>query len=122
MGEKYMKLKFLYLAITAFLIVGCSNNQEVGNITDTDSYENVREVAWAFIEEKGWNDNAEKDWKSAEVKKMIANNSYELLDKTYEGKEILIVSFEDKENVVVGTPLILIDPNLNEVIGYMPGE
>ncbi|WP_438298156.1 hypothetical protein [Sporosarcina sp. FA15] len=117
-----MKLKFLYLAITAFLIVGCSNNQEVGNITDTDSYENVREVAWAFIEEKGWNDNAEKDWESAEVKKMIANNSYELLDKTYEGKEILIVSFEDKENVVVGTPLILIEPNLNEVIGYMPGE
>ena len=56
------------------------------------------------------------------MKKMIANNSYELLDKTYEGKEILIVSFEDKENVVVGTPLILIDPNLNEVIGYMPGE
>ncbi len=120
-----MKLKFLYLAITAFLIlllVGCSNNQYVRNITDTDSYEKVREVAWDFIEEKEWNASAKEGWKSAEVKKIIADHRYEWLDKTYEGKEVLTVSFEDKENVVVGTPLILVDPNLNEVIGYMAGE
>ena len=120
-----MKLKILYLAITAFLIlllVGCSNNQDVGNINDTDSNEKVREVAWAFIEEKGWNDTAKEDWQNAKVQQIIADNSYELLDKTYEGKEILTDSFEDKENVVVGTPLILVDPNLNEVIGYMAGE
>lgn len=120
-----MKLKFLFIAKTIFLIllvVGCSNNQDEGNITDTDSYENVRKIAWEFIEEKGWNDTAKDGWKSAKVKKMIADNSYELLDKTYEGKEILTVSFEDKENVVVGTPLILVDPDINEVIGYMAGE
>ena len=120
-----MKMKFLNLAITAFLIllvVGCSNNQDVGNITDTDSYEKVREVAWEFIAEKGWNDTAKDGWQSAKVKKEIADNRYELLDKTYEGKEILSVSFEDKENVVVGTPIILVDPDTNEVIGYMAGE
>ena len=112
-----MKLKFSYLALTAFLIVGCSNNQDVGNITETDSYENVREVAWEFIEEKGWNDNAKEGWQSAKVEKIIADNSYELLDKTYEGKEILSVSFEDKGYVVAGTPVILVDPDLNKVIG-----
>ena len=120
-----MKSKFLYLAITAFLLsllVGCSNNQDVGTITDTDRYEKVREVAWGFIEEKGWNDTAKEDWKSAEVKKIIADNSYKWLDKTYEGKEVLTVTFKDKEYVVAGTPLLLVDPNLNEVIGYMPGE
>ncbi len=120
-----MKLKLLYLAIRAFLIlllVGCSNNQDVRNITDTDSYEKVREVAWEFIEEKGWNDTAKEGWQSAKVKKVIADNSYEWLNKTYEGKELLTVSFEDKEYVVVGTPLILVDPNLNKVIGYMAGE
>jgi hypothetical protein len=120
-----MKLKFLYLAITGFLIlllVGCSNNQDVGNITNTDSYEKVREVAWEFIEVKGWNDTAKEDWKSAKVKKIIADNSYELSDKTYEGKEILSVLFEDKENVVAGTPVILVDPDLNKVIGYIAGE
>ena len=117
-----MKLKFLYLAIAVFLLVGCSNSQDVKNSTDTDSYEKVREVAWEFIEEKGWNGTAKEGWQSAKVKKVIADSSYELLDKTYEGKEIVIVSFEDKENVVAGTPLILVDPTRNEVIGYMAGE
>ena len=121
-GETCMKLKLLYLAITILLLVGCSNNQDVGNITDTDSYEKVREVAWEFIEEKGWNDTAKEDWKSAKVKKIIADNSYELLDKTYEGREVLTVSFEDKKNVVAGTPVILVDPDLNKVIGYIAGE
>ena len=75
-GEKYMKLKFLYLAITAFLIlllVSCSNNQDVGNMDDTDRYEKVREVAWEFIEEKGWNDTAKEGWQNAKVKKIIAD-------------------------------------------------
>ena len=53
---------------------------------------------------------------------MTADDSYELLDETYEGKEVLSVSFEDKKNVVVGTPLILVAPDTNEVIGYMLGE
>ena len=104
------------------LVVGCSNNQHVGDITDIDSNENVRQIAWEFIAEKGWNDTAKDSWQSAKVKKEIADNRYELLDKTYGGKEILSVSFEDKENVVVGTPMILVDPDTNEVIGYMIGE
>ncbi|NYF26133.1 hypothetical protein [Sporosarcina sp. JAI121] len=120
-----MKLKFLYLAITAFLImlvVGCSTNQHVGDLANTDSYEKVGKIAWEFIAEKGWNDTAKDGWQSAIVKKEIADNRYELLDKTYEGKEILSVSFEDKENVLVGTPIILVDPGTNEVVGYMAGE
>lgn len=118
-----MKLK--YLAITVcfmFLIIGCSNNQVVGNATDSDDYGKVREVAWKFIQAKGWSATAKEDWQSAKVNKTIADNSYELLDKTYEGKEILTVSFEDKEDVVIGTPLILVDSETNEVIGYMKGE
>jgi hypothetical protein len=77
---------------------------------------------YAFIEEKGWNDTAKGDWKSAKVKKIIADTRYELLDNTYEGKEVLTVSFVDKENVVFDTPFILVDPNLNDGIGYMAGE
>lgn len=119
-----MKLRFLYLTLTVLsilLICGCSTKQDEGNSKGTDNYE-IRKVAWDFIEEKGWGGRAIEDWKSAEVKKTIASNSYELLDKTYEGKEVLMVSFEDQENVVVGPPLILVDPETNEVIGYMPGE
>jgi len=120
-----MKLKFLYLSMTLFsllLIVGCSSKQDEGNTNAKDNYEKIREVAWDFLEEKGWDDRAIEEGKSAEVKKTKADKSYVLLDKTYEGKEVLKVSFEDKGNVVVGPPLILVDPNTNEVIGYMPGE
>ncbi|WP_177184523.1 hypothetical protein [Psychrobacillus sp. OK032] len=56
------------------------------------------------------------------MKEERADNSYDLLDKTYDGKELLTVSFEDKDSVVIGTPLILVDPDSNEVIGYMLSE
>ncbi|WP_342543611.1 hypothetical protein MHH33_08845 [Paenisporosarcina sp. FSL H8-0542] len=120
-----MKLRFFSLTLTVLsilLICGCSTKQDEVNSKGTDSYERIRKVAWDFIEEKGWGGSAIADWKSADVKKTIADNSYELLDKTYEGKEVLRVSFIDQEDVVVGPPLILVDPETNEVIGYMPGE
>ena len=87
-------MKLLYLILTVFsilLIAGCTNKSEIENTNDKERFEQVREVAWAFVEEKGWNETAEENWQNAKVKKEIANNSYELLDKTYEGKEVLSV-------------------------------
>ena len=115
-----MRKLVLFLVITVFstlMLVGCSINQG-----ETDSYNEVREIAWNFVKEKGWNGTANENWHRAEVKKVVVDNNYELLDKTYEGKEVFSVSFEDKENSVVGTPLILIEPNTSKVIGYMPSE
>jgi uncharacterized lipoprotein NlpE involved in copper resistance len=118
--------KLILIAMIAvfstLLLVGCSNqkNEEVKKVTDNDS--EAREAAWNFIQEKRWNNNAKGNWQSANVINVIANNNYELLDKTFEGKEVLSVSFEDKENRVIGTPLILIDKDSNKVIGYMPSE
>ena len=86
------------------------------------NYLNIREIAWNFLKEQGWNESAEEEWKSATVTKIIVNGDYELLDKSYDGKEVLSVSFKDKENVVEGTPIILVDANRDKVIGYMPGE
>ncbi len=120
-----MRKVVLYLVITVFstlLLVGCSENQNAESQSEADGYNVVREVAWNFIKEKGWNDTAKDNWQSAEVKKVVVDNNYELLDKTYDGKEVLSVSFEDKDNSVVGTPLILIEPDTNKVIGYMPSE
>lgn len=118
-----MRIVYLALALfTIFLVVGCSNNQDNVNSTNEDSYDYARESAWNFVKEKGWDDAAKENGQSVNITKTIADNNYELLDNTYEGKEVLLVSFEDKENVVVGTPPILIDTNTNKVIGYMPGE
>ena len=120
-----MRKVALYLVITvfsAFLLVGCSENLNEENQVGTDGYNEVRETAWDFVKEKGWNNNANGNWQRAEVIKVLVDNKFELLDKNYEGMEVLSVSFEDKENIVVATPIILIDPDTNKVIGYMRSE
>lgn len=82
----------------------------------------AREVAWEFLKEEGWDHTATGDWKSAVVENTIADESYELLDQSYVGKLVLSVSFEDQQNVVVGTPEVLLDFDTHEVIGYIAGE
>ena len=122
---KNLRKVVLYLVITVFsalLLVGCSENQNTENQRETDGYYEVREAAWNFVKEKGWNNTANENWQSAEVIKVIVDNNFELLDKNYEGMEVLSVSFEDKVNSVVATPLILIEPDTNKVIGYMLSE
>lgn len=117
-----MKLKILYLIISMLsllLVVGCSKDNSLGNTLDNENYDSVREGVWDFIVEQGWSPNYSKEnWKSATVKKAIADDSNTTLDETYYGKEIFIVSLRD----AIASPLIFVDPKNNEVIGYMPGE
>ena len=115
-----MKLKPLITICLFCLIAGCSTTETVNDTSG--SYELAREAAWEFVQEKGWSDSAKGNWQNAKVEIIIADESYELLDVSYEGKEVTSVSFQDKENVVVGTPLILVDFDNNKVIGYMPSE
>lgn len=116
-----MKLNLLFVTLIVFsilVIVGCSNKQDIEDINDADNFRDVKAVAWEFI----GGSTAKEDWENEKVKKIVADNSFELLNKTYQDKEVLSVSFEDKEYVVIGTPIILVDPNTKEVIGYMPSE
>ncbi|MFC6037954.1 hypothetical protein ACFPYN_00675 [Paenisporosarcina macmurdoensis] len=105
-----------------FLIVGCSATEVAVNDSSEDSYELVKEAAWEFVEVKGWNQSAKGNWRDAKVEIIITDQRYELLNTQYEGKEVASVSFQDKDNVVVGTPLILVDLESHEVVGYMPSE
>jgi hypothetical protein len=118
-GKPNMKLKLIYLIITIMsllLIFGCSSDKSNGNPTDTENYKMVREVVWKYVEKQGWS-NSKEDWDSATVKKTIADDRYKTLDKTYIGKEIFVITLED----AIATPLIFVNPENNEVIGYMPG-
>jgi len=89
---------------------------------EINKYDNARKAAWEYLKEKGWNDTAKGEWESAIVKQTIADEKYELVDKRYVGEIVLSVAFEDQDNVVVGTPLVLVDIDTLEVIGYLPGE
>ena len=100
-------------------VTGCNEvERDTGN---EQSYDDVRKIAWDYLNEQGWNENT-KDWQSAVVTKTVVNDDFELIDTNFEGTEAWSVSFVDKDNVVVGTPIILVDPKSNKVIGYMPGE
>jgi putative lipoic acid-binding regulatory protein len=120
-----MMLKLLLLSISIcliFLITGCTTTEDAVNDSSEDRYELVKEAAWEFVEEKGWSQSAKGNWQNAKVEIIITDQSYELFDTQYEGKEVASVSFQDKDNVVVGTPLILVDLDSHEVVGYMPSE
>lgn len=59
-----------------------------------------------------------KGWKNAQVEKRMVDSSFQMLDKTYRGKEIFPVPLEN----ALAAALIIVDPETNEVIGYIPGE
>ena len=117
-----MKLKLLVLTILLCLIAGCSTTEDTVKDTNEDGYELVRKAAWEFIQEKGWSESAKGNWQNAKEELLITDEKHEMLTTQYEGKEVAAVSFQDKENVVIDTPLILVDVDTNEVVGYMPSE
>lgn len=119
-----MRKTFLHLALgslLAIVLAGCGHSEE--DQGETDTYTEAREAAWNYLDEKGWNDTAQEDWQSAEVKTVkVGGDNYELLDSSYEGEEVLAVIFEEKEAVMLAPPSVLVDSDTNEVIGYMPSE
>ncbi|HWL23772.1 MAG TPA: hypothetical protein VNR38_08485 [Ureibacillus sp.] len=118
------KTKLIFLLFAAVILASCSNTPEPNAKVEKtdDEYGEIRAVAWDYLQHNDWHLWAKKDWENAIVEKIIADHRYELLDPTIEGKEVLRVSFEDRDVVIVGTPTILIDPQTKEVVGYMLGE
>jgi hypothetical protein len=45
-----------------------------------------------------------------------------MLDGEPEREEVLMVSFESKENLINGVPPIFVDLQEKEVVGYVPTE
>ncbi|MBM7578151.1 hypothetical protein [Jeotgalibacillus terrae] len=116
-------LGFIILNVfAALLLIGCSGEQDNDGQIDSGQYLEAKEAAWAYVNEQGWDDNAEEDWRSAEVTEVVASHRYELFEDAYAGKEVLRIQFHDPENVIAGTPAILMDSDTNKVIGYIPGE
>ncbi|TFB23881.1 hypothetical protein E3U55_03445 [Filobacillus milosensis] len=112
-------LKFLTLTISISLVIGCSKEQAN---TSNDSYNDIKKVAWEYIEEQEWLEYNNGNWQDAEVKQIEADDTYELLKDGYDGEQVMSVTFKDEEKTQVSTPVILVDPDTKEVIGYLPGE
>lgn len=121
-----MKFNITCLIILLLMTVsiGCSNNTDVQKtaVSKEEEFHNARKIAWEFLKERQWNDRAKDNWKTAKVTQTTVDENYQLLNKGYEGRKILSVSFEDKEIAAAGTPVILVDPTSKEIVGYLPGE
>ncbi|MDI7741095.1 hypothetical protein QMK38_03695 [Lysinibacillus fusiformis] len=116
-----MKKKFrgsLHIVLILSL-AGCSQNAPH---QEKDGYDSLRKIAWEFTKQKGWDKTAKEQWASAEVSEIVADEDHQYLTESYQGKEVLEVNFECREDAVICPPAILIDPIAFEVIGYMPGE
>jgi len=73
-----------------------------------------------YMEQEDWSPEfyPVKDWENASVKKTTADDRYKNLDELYIGKEIFVVTIVD----ALAAPLVFVDPDTLEVIGFMPGE
>lgn len=120
--------RIAFAVLLLIMLVGCSANPNVEDSSNnenrivSDEFNEIRKIAWDFIEEMGWDKHTEGAWESADVQAIVVGENYELLDHSYKGKEVLEGSFVDVADTLVGTPEILVDPETGKVVGYMLGE
>jgi hypothetical protein len=109
------KVLFFILIIT---VLGACSQQ------DSEEYEHVREVVWNYIEAEGLDKTGfynKEMWDRAIVEKVNVEDRYnKFIDDTYDGKEIFLVSLDDKD--VLASPTFLVDQDIEGVIGTIPGE
>ncbi|MDX5324543.1 MAG: hypothetical protein LPJ96_13095 [Exiguobacterium sp.] len=110
-----------WMMIAVLLLVGCDEEQRVVNGNEPADDKAIA-VAWAYVTARNWEEPAINAGGSAEVQRVTVDHGYELLDDTYFGSEVLAVSFASEPDSVVGVPTILVEPESDTVVGYMPGE
>ncbi|UTT43820.1 hypothetical protein [Exiguobacterium aurantiacum] len=109
-----------WMMVAALLLGGCDEEQRVVN-NEPDDDEAIT-IAWAYVTARNWQEPAIDAGATAEVQRVTVDDDYELLDDAYAGTEALAVSFEVDPNSSVGVPTILIAPETNTVVGYLPAE
>lgn len=108
---KISNLSFIFVILFLTLLIGCTN----------DKFVEEKKVAWNYLVNQEMSDNANEDLDKASVSEVEVSDDYKLIDETYIGKTVVAVTFEDKENVVIGTPTVLVSSD-NKVIGFIPSE
>lgn len=110
-----------WMMIAVLLLSGWDDEQRVANGNEPAGDEAIA-VAWAYVTARNWQEPAIDAGASAEVHRVTVDDGYELLDDAYAWTEALAVLFEADPNSSVGVPTILVAPESNTVVGYLPGE
>ncbi|OES46619.1 hypothetical protein [Domibacillus iocasae] len=96
-------------------LTGCANS----NQAEFDGeFGREKQAAWDFLQEQDWTVRAEK-MATVNVKKEVQDVEWV---RSSNSKEWVAVSFADEKPSVISVPVILVDPEMKEVVGYIPGE
>lgn len=107
-----------YFFISMIVLFGCSES-----LNSSGEYLEIKKNAWDYLVENDWESSASKKLEEAIVEEVILKErEANLLNDSFIGKEILKVTFQEKENQVLSPPQILINPENNKVIGYISSE
>ncbi|PFJ29069.1 hypothetical protein [Bacillus thuringiensis] len=104
-------------ACIAFILSGCGTTKtnEKPKTETAQTTKDVREIAWSALV-----DSEKKEvtgtWKEAKVSKVKADGGFILEDKSFEGKEVTMVTFNSK-NALLGDIIKLVDEKSGKVIG-----
>lgn len=110
-----------WMMIAVLVLGGCADEQRIVNENEPAGDEAIA-VAWVYVTARNWQEPAIDAGASSEVHRVTVDDGYELLDDAYAGTEALAVSFEADPNSSVDVPTILVAPESNTVVGYVPGE
>lgn len=121
-----MKKIFISTSILIFLLItsGCSHNSNtasskqdpINKAETTKSQQDLRLVAWDTLSDE-LKSEIIGTWKDAKVTKVTADAShFNLIDKSFENKEVTLVAFTSK-NKVLGDIGTLIDEETGKVVG-----
>ncbi|KUP09207.1 hypothetical protein Q75_00830 [Bacillus coahuilensis p1.1.43] len=115
--------KLILLAMITFgFMVACENTQEIeadkNSSEQSVEYDVIRDVAEQYLLKAGWNTSG--DWNSATITIDIVEDTAIVKDTKYLGEEVYHVSLDDPS--ITASPVVLVDPETKEGIGFIPGE
>lgn len=110
----------MFMIFASLFSIGCTDNEVKGDEVVHDKDSEVRKAVLDYMEQEDWHPefySADK-WEKASVKKVMVDDRYKNIDKTYIGREIFAVTIAN----ALAAPTVFVDPDSLKIIGVMPGE
>ena len=107
--------KWIFASCLFVFSTGCADSNQAAF---DGEFEQEKQAAWNFLQEQDWTVKAEKA-ATASITKEVQNVEWV---RSSDSKEWVAVSFAEEKPSVTGVPVILVEWETHEVVGYIPGE
>ncbi len=111
---------FTGLCLTILMLTGCMH-PSTSSSTYSDDEADAIKSAVLFLEQMDWLP-VNEDSKQATIQSIKVDDRYELLDSQFKETHAWLITFPTDSQRTIEIPHVLVDPESNEVIGYLPSE